>query len=492
MPQTIFYSWQSDLPNKTNRSFIQEALEKAIKEIADTDLENADRPETETRLELDKDTKGVTGSPPIVETIFGKIEKATIFVPDLTFVASSDKRQVSNPNVLIEYGYALKTLGHSKIIPIMNEAYGEANDRSLPFDMKHLRWPRTYNLSPDNTDSDKKRAEMKSLVKYLVNEIRQILDNDNSSSHTDPLKGYVLAQEILKGENRNYLWNQSLKSSRKEAKSHLTNLASSINTQVSNANTNEILEQALSGVSDWISFAMGGVEACENPFNQQIQLLDELLIIDGWPRYGNTAIVDIPFSIAYAYQAVFGASCTHSNQIDLVFQLSQAQVPESRERGKSRLIENNSIFGYPKSVGENMEKAWEFLKALPDESWPWLSEFFGNKNEYVASLCAYYMTMDVFELIRQLNLNIYGDSHGLVSLCFVKESDEILDQAKYLFDRNLENIIKVADYQGVSITKIQKEWPNWSKRANDFIWMLSLPSHPHPYKDLCKDLEKYI
>jgi hypothetical protein len=137
MSQTIFYSWQSDLPNKTNRSFIEQAINKAIQQIStDTALENADRPETEEDLELDKDTKGVTGSPPIADTIFEKIEQATVFVPDLTFVGSSDKRQFPNPNVLIEYGYALKVLGHSRIIPIMNEAYGEVNGSSLPFDMK--------------------------------------------------------------------------------------------------------------------------------------------------------------------------------------------------------------------------------------------------------------------------------------------------------------------------------------------------------------------
>ena len=31
MKCTIFYSWQSDLPNKDNRSFIENCIEKAIK-----------------------------------------------------------------------------------------------------------------------------------------------------------------------------------------------------------------------------------------------------------------------------------------------------------------------------------------------------------------------------------------------------------------------------------------------------------------------------
>ncbi|HEY1376485.1 MAG TPA: hypothetical protein VGF55_06805 [Gemmataceae bacterium] len=30
---TVFYSWQSDLPNATNRGFIQDALERAARDI---------------------------------------------------------------------------------------------------------------------------------------------------------------------------------------------------------------------------------------------------------------------------------------------------------------------------------------------------------------------------------------------------------------------------------------------------------------------------
>ena len=33
MKKVVFYSWQSDLPNSTNRGFIQDALEKAAKAI---------------------------------------------------------------------------------------------------------------------------------------------------------------------------------------------------------------------------------------------------------------------------------------------------------------------------------------------------------------------------------------------------------------------------------------------------------------------------
>ena len=37
MPEIVFYSWQSDTPNKTNRSLIELALENALKRIRDDD-----------------------------------------------------------------------------------------------------------------------------------------------------------------------------------------------------------------------------------------------------------------------------------------------------------------------------------------------------------------------------------------------------------------------------------------------------------------------
>lgn len=33
MKVTIFYSWQSDLPTKTNRYFIENSIKKSLKEI---------------------------------------------------------------------------------------------------------------------------------------------------------------------------------------------------------------------------------------------------------------------------------------------------------------------------------------------------------------------------------------------------------------------------------------------------------------------------
>ncbi|MDB6016043.1 MAG: hypothetical protein JWR19_532 [Pedosphaera sp.] len=179
---TVFYSWRSDTPSNLNRNFIEKALVEALKRLhSDATLENALR---DTSVELDKDTKGVAGSPPIAETILRKIEDCAVFVADLTFVGESLKgltnaagqpRLFPNPNALMEYGYALKCHSHAALLGIMNTAYGKPSAESLPFDLRHLRWPIAYHLSDSSVAE--KEVQFEKLVGTLVEAIRLILTN---------------------------------------------------------------------------------------------------------------------------------------------------------------------------------------------------------------------------------------------------------------------------------------------------------------------------
>lgn len=126
----IFYSWQSDLPNKYNRNFIKSCIEKAVKDANRND----------NCLEVDRDTSGVAGFPNIQQTILQKIENANIFVADISIINKSvfnKKRRMPNPNVLFELGYAVKALGWDRVICVFNEDYGAVSD--LPFDIKQHR-----------------------------------------------------------------------------------------------------------------------------------------------------------------------------------------------------------------------------------------------------------------------------------------------------------------------------------------------------------------
>lgn len=165
--ETIFYSWQSDASKKTNRNFIRSALEAAIAKVGrDLDLEDS--------LRIDQDTADVPGTPEIANTILQKIEKAYIFLADLTIIAKTpEDKQVPNPNVMIELGYAMKSLSTQRIITVMNERYGTAKD-GLPFDLAHRRWPIRYSLSEDTSPEDKFEIKKK-LISDLETAIKAVV-----------------------------------------------------------------------------------------------------------------------------------------------------------------------------------------------------------------------------------------------------------------------------------------------------------------------------
>lgn len=123
----IFYSWQSDLPSKKNRSYIKSCLDKASSK-------------SQIKFKIDEATRNEPGTPDIAEIIFRKIDSAEIFLCDVSIINSSiffRKRKTPNPNVLIELGYASKALGWDNIICVFNTQYGKIED--LPFDIKSRR-----------------------------------------------------------------------------------------------------------------------------------------------------------------------------------------------------------------------------------------------------------------------------------------------------------------------------------------------------------------
>lgn len=172
MSNTVFYSWQQDTPKDIGDSFIEAAIKAALTELhSDMTLDKALR-----ELQIDRDTKNVPGQPPIADTILRKIDSASVFVPDLTFVGKrlDQKRSTPNPNVLIEYGYALKALTHHRIVPVMNTHFGIPSDENMPFDMRHLRHPIQFCCEP-NSDRQGRASALEKLSKELKDGIAAVL-----------------------------------------------------------------------------------------------------------------------------------------------------------------------------------------------------------------------------------------------------------------------------------------------------------------------------
>lgn len=164
MKVNIFYSWQSDLPNNKNRSLIEDCINKALKNVFETNKEISE-------YHLDSDSRNEAGTPDLVSSIFLKIDICDIFICDISIVNGKERqdegRLMPNPNIMIELGYAAKSIGWSNIICIFNKEFGEIED--LPFDIR-FRKPITYNSAVDTS------AEKKKLVKLLEISLCQVFN----------------------------------------------------------------------------------------------------------------------------------------------------------------------------------------------------------------------------------------------------------------------------------------------------------------------------
>ena len=167
---TIFFSWQSDLPNKTNRNLIEDSIKLALKKM------NQDSPYS-LITEIDRDTKGVLGSPDIVDSILTKIDKCGLFIADISIINSSlNGKRTPNPNVLFELGYAVKYLGWDRVICVFNSDFGDVSE--LPFDLRNRRIL-TYETS-NISETRKKLADIfKQIIDknyYTLEQVQEVSD----------------------------------------------------------------------------------------------------------------------------------------------------------------------------------------------------------------------------------------------------------------------------------------------------------------------------
>jgi hypothetical protein len=164
-PVHVFFSWQSDSPKQSNSGAIRAALKSAAKAITDK--------HPALTIILDEATRGESGSPNIADKIVEKIDKAHIYIADITTVtASGAPRPSANPNVLIELGYAVAQVGWDRIVLLFNTVIGNF-PADLPFDIIQNRVA-TYALDPANVQAN----QAEKLHKLMEAAIQAVLDKN--------------------------------------------------------------------------------------------------------------------------------------------------------------------------------------------------------------------------------------------------------------------------------------------------------------------------
>ena len=103
--------------------------------------------ENNCHVEVDEDTRGVAGMIPIADAVLEKIRNADIFVCDISPVATiyrkneegydipGIEKKMPNSNVMLELGYALRSMHSSRIIALANTQGDKWHDGEMPFDI---------------------------------------------------------------------------------------------------------------------------------------------------------------------------------------------------------------------------------------------------------------------------------------------------------------------------------------------------------------------
>ena len=160
-----------------NRYFIRDAAKIALEHVSESgSLDDAPR--------LESDTRNIAGTPEIAATIFGKIDVCGAFICDVSFVgatrsSANSTKPLPNPNVLLELGYAAARIGWERIICVMNTAYGSPED--LPFDLRHRRWPVTYQLREEDS-SEAKKAQFGTLAARIETALKVALQAEHAAT----------------------------------------------------------------------------------------------------------------------------------------------------------------------------------------------------------------------------------------------------------------------------------------------------------------------
>lgn len=217
------------------------------------------------------------------------------------------------------------------------------------------------------------------------------------------------------------------------------------------------------------AIALAGIESGRERFNSQISLVDEILHPQGWKPSGLTIIVNFPDTVAYIYQALHGAMCLYTAQLRIAVKLARTRFPVGFKGEKRPLFKIPNIVGWPESLGTDSKVGWDFLMKLPD-SWRWLDEPFGDKEDFASALCAYYLTLHVLELADTIALGkesvLHEDEIMLdIPIRFLQESNDIVRKGYRFFINDPAQVRAIWRDLNVQDEKMQELWPHWIRHA---------------------------
>jgi len=291
-------------------------------------------------------------------------------------------------------------------------------------------------------------------------------------------------------------WRELTRNARKSAHESL-NTWRLANENYDSQSKEDIVKQTLVGVQSFsplIAIALAGVASGRSKFATQLALLDDILNPKDWNRSGFVRIVEIPKAAAFIYQALHGAMCLYTDQVTQAVEMVRSSIKLTDYPEQIEIWRVHEIIGWPTSFTHNSTVAWEVLVSLPEEM-PWIINVFGDSDDYMAALAAYYLVLNIQEYSQALKNNrentLTRDSFHLdTPLFFEYASADVKRRAYNLLLQNIDQIKAIWSSLGVDELRFAKSWSAWTTLC--FEWLNSngryWGTRQMLHTDLVKDL----
>ncbi|MEI9863780.1 MAG: toll/interleukin-1 receptor domain-containing protein, partial [Limisphaerales bacterium] len=229
--------------------------------------------------------------------------------------------------------------------------------------------------------------------------------------------------------------------------------------------------EGLSAYSSLMCVALAGVESGREAFNNQTGVLDEIMFPKDWQGSGLTVLAEFPDTAAFVYQAIHGALCMETDQLQLAIRLATTRIQRPYESESHRLFENHELIGWPKSLNGSCTAGWSLLLEL-SEKLPWLKKIFGDADSYKAALYAYYLALNYYEFVDVLAAGREEDLKKdefwtTVPICSAGMSEQQNRQAYRLLTRKPEAMHAIWEKRGVPNSKLLTSWPLWIQHTQN-------------------------
>ncbi|MBF0507601.1 MAG: toll/interleukin-1 receptor domain-containing protein [Deltaproteobacteria bacterium] len=384
----------------------------------------------------------------------------------------------------------VRNLGTSKFIPVVRQ---KGDEKLLP---KSIATRRYVDLSDDQNFDDQFEVLLRELHEVPASQKPPLGKNpfarepsgaetpsglisstglsDLTALSDDILTVYRKALDIARNGD-SVAWGRIIKNALSQISSELSGWR---NKYANNSlrDIQALHEMALEGANIYaviFSIVLAGIESGKDKFKNQIGLIDKILDPRGWNYTGSQTIVYFPDAIACIYQALNGAMCLQTHQLSLSAKLARIKVIKKFDNKSIPLYQRHEIVGWPTTLGREPAAIWSFLIKL-SEKWNWLNEPFGSVEDYRESLCAYYLVLNIIELIDIITA---GDEHLLqndrvrlhIPLSFMQEDLETLRRAYHLLLVDPDQIRGIWETRNIQEEKVKELWPKWVYHLKNWL-----------------------